>query len=66
MFDINFFPNSREVIEGDQTLQITVSRDRGTYGLVTIFIYSQPIEARWGSDYSFSDQVHICYLIDFY
>ena len=35
---------------------MTVLRDKGTYGRVTVFIYSQPIEARRGGDYSFTDQ----------
>ena len=51
------FDYSLDVIETDRTLQLTVSRDRGTYGAVTVFIYSQPVDARKGSDYSFSDQV---------
>ncbi|XP_022110249.1 G-protein coupled receptor 98-like isoform X2 [Acanthaster planci] len=48
---------SLDTIEAERTLQLTVSRDRGTYGAVTVFIYSQPVDARKGSDYSFSDQV---------
>ncbi|XP_038076858.1 adhesion G-protein coupled receptor V1-like isoform X2 [Patiria miniata] len=48
---------SLDTIEAERTLQLTVSRDRGTYGAVTVFVYSQPVDARKGSDYSFSDQV---------
>ncbi|XP_072038274.1 adhesion G-protein coupled receptor V1-like [Amphiura filiformis] len=45
-----------EVSEGNRAISVTVLRDKGTYGRVTVFIYSQPIEARRGTDYNFNDQ----------
>ncbi|XP_030832667.1 adhesion G-protein coupled receptor V1 isoform X3 [Strongylocentrotus purpuratus] len=46
-----------EVSEDVGSVNLTVLRDQGTYGEVSIFIYSQPIGARKGEDYQFDDQV---------
>ncbi|XP_071506649.1 adhesion G-protein coupled receptor V1-like [Diadema antillarum] len=48
---------SLDVSEDVGSVELTIVRDQGTYGQVSIFIYSQPIEARKGTDYTFDDQV---------
>ncbi|XP_041464132.1 adhesion G-protein coupled receptor V1-like [Lytechinus variegatus] len=46
-----------DVSEDVGSVDVTVLRDQGTYGEVSIFIYSQPVTARKGDDYQFDDQV---------
>ncbi|XP_071965307.1 adhesion G-protein coupled receptor V1-like isoform X2 [Antedon mediterranea] len=48
---------SISVEEGITNLTLTVLRDKGTYGDVSVFIYSQPLDSTRDSDYSFNDKV---------
>ncbi|XP_033109462.1 adhesion G-protein coupled receptor V1-like [Anneissia japonica] len=48
---------SVSIEEGVTNVTLTVKRDKGTYGDVTVFIYSQPLDSTRGSDYSFTDKV---------
>lgn len=50
------------VPEDSQNVVITIVRDRGTYGEVTVFLYSQSIEARKERDYVFEDQVQVIWI----
>ncbi|XP_077988560.1 adhesion G-protein coupled receptor V1-like [Glandiceps talaboti] len=45
------------VNEGSMNITLTVERTQGTYGTVTVFCYTQPLEADRGQDYKFTDQV---------
>ncbi|XP_070543508.1 adhesion G-protein coupled receptor V1-like isoform X2 [Ptychodera flava] len=45
------------VNEGNMNISLTVERTQGTYGVVTVFCYTQPLEADRGLDYRFIDKV---------
>lgn len=63
--EVSFFPPSFEISELNGSMTLMIFRDRGSYGLVSLFLYAQNLEAQQGLDFNVSSKVNN-YIIQYY